>query len=368
MQIKNAKFAMFLNNLDYGGAQKIQTFLANESVNEFKEVYIIVERTTPIRFEIDERIKVIFLPEINFKKNNLFNKLVKKINSIVQLRKVYKHLKLDLVCVFNFDAAYISVLSKIGLKLKMIGSERRAPMLLSLHKKILSKIFFGKCDYMVFQLKEAQQFYGKEIIRKSEVIPNPNLNKSSILNYNVNECSNLVTVAAARFEHEKGIDLAIKSMVKVVEKYKDIKMDIYGKGHLLDHYNELIDSLNLKENIEFKGTTDNVSKVAAKGFVFLLPSRSEGIPNTLLEVMSNGIPSISCDCPPGGPRYLTKNGERAVLVGTEDYNAIARNIILLFENKELRKKISDKSKEVIIDLDKNIIFSKWKIAFEKALE
>lgn len=368
MQIKNAKFAMFLNNLDYGGAQKIQTFLANEAANEFKEVYIIVERSTPIRFEIDKRIKVIFLSEINFKKNNLLKKVIKKINTIVQLRKTYKHLKLDLVCVFNFDAAYISVLSKIGLNLKMIGSERRAPMLLSLPRKILSKVFFGRCDYMIFQLKEAQQFYSEKIIKKSEVIPNPNLNKFNDINYEVNHSSNIVTVAAARFEHEKGIDLAIKSMVKVVKKYKDIKMDIYGKGHLLNYYNELIDSLNLKENIKFKGTTDNVSKVAAKGFVFLLPSRSEGIPNTLLEVMSNGIPSISCDCPPGGPKYLTKNGERAVLVGTEDYEAIAENIISLFENEELRKEISYKSKEVISDLDKDKIFNKWKIAFEKALK
>ena len=62
---------------------------------------------------------------------------------------------------------------------------------------------------------------------------------------------------------------------------------------------------------------DGVREKIEKSRIFVLPSRSEGMPNALLEAMGAGLACISTDCPCGGPRDLIRDGENGFLVPVE---------------------------------------------------
>ena len=61
--------------------------------------------------------------------------------------------------------------------------------------------------------------------------------------------------------------------------------------------------------------------------------------------MAFGLPIVSADC--GGPRDYVKDGENGFLVKVNDINDMAQKSLLILENSNLHKKMSEKSLEII---------------------
>jgi glycosyltransferase involved in cell wall biosynthesis len=94
--------------------------------------------------------------------------------------------------------------------------------------------------------------------------------------------------------------------------------------------------------------------------LFVLPSFLEGLPISLLEAMSLGIPSISTNVN-AIPEAII-DGETGVLIQPGDPDALARGIISLKEDSAMSKRIADTGREFVL---KNF---DERIAAEKALE
>lgn len=71
--------------------------------------------------------------------------------------------------------------------------------------------------------------------------------------------------------------------------------------------------------------------------IFALSSRFEGLPMVLLEAQAAGIPIVSfaCKC---GPKDLVEEGVNGFLLEEGDMDGLAKRLICLMENGELRKK------------------------------
>lgn len=358
----NKRIVFITHRLNHGGAQRMLTFVANSCANFFEEVIFISMYNEKIEFEVDNRIKIIFLPG-NMKfptyKRSVFLKVRHTTTLIKLIRRELKKIKPDLVCAFGVNHVTLTLLSKVGLGIKMVGSERRSPQNLSKIWRKISELTYSKCDGMVFQLEEARDFYNDKIINKSIVIPNPYIGKNNKNIYDVKQRKNIISAAAARFEYEKGFDTLINAFSIIKKKHKEFNLVIYGKGDPVKHYGELIDKLGLNDSVEFPGIVKNVSEEIIKSTVFVLPSRSEGIPNVLLEVMGVGIPTVSCDCPPGGPRLLTDNGKRAILVPVDDYISLANGICRIIEDESLANSICSASQQVREEFNDKKIAETW---------
>ena len=74
--------------------------------------------------------------------------------------------------------------------------------------------------------------------------------------------------------------------------------------------------------------------------LFVLSSRTEGLPNSLIEAQACGVPTVSTDCPTG-PREILEDGESGALVPVGDHEAMAGGIVAILSDDNLAKRYVD---------------------------
>jgi glycosyltransferase involved in cell wall biosynthesis len=96
-------------------------------------------------------------------------------------------------------------------------------------------------------------------------------------------------------------------------------------------------SLGIAGRALFAGRVADVDRHLAEGDAFVLPSRSEGVSNALLEAMAHGLPCIATDIP--GNRDLIRDRENGLLVAPGDAEALAAAIRELVADPALRERL-----------------------------
>lgn len=114
------------------------------------------------------------------------------------------------------------------------------------------------------------------------------------------ESFNLVTVGNVRFV--KGHDILIKAFKLFKDVYENSHLFIIGQFNPTAKYfiemQNWIDENNLNNYIHFTGFSNNPYKYIYNSSCFVLPSRSEGLPNVLLEAMYLKKPIVATKCIP----------------------------------------------------------------------
>lgn len=100
-----------------------------------------------------------------------------------------------------------------------------------------------------------------------------------------------------RLSHEKGLDRALLALAKI--KTRDWQLSVLGQGPLAKTYQNLAKNLGIDSRIDWLGFQPNPSQFYISHDVLLMPSRTEGFPNTVLEATAVGLPVIAFDSPGG---------------------------------------------------------------------
>jgi len=359
--MNNKKTIVFVvNNLGYGGAQKMASFVAEACINLFDRVFLISLTSKETSILVNDKIAIKKLDYEDGK--DILKKITSRIRTIRRLRKELFAIKPTMICVFGADALMLTKLAILRYKAKIISSERYSPYSYKWLWKIITKLLYASCDGMIFQTQKAMDFYSKNIGRKSVVIPNPYIKNTKEIKIFEGKRKKTVTAAAASFEYRKGLDILISAFSIVKKTHPDYKLIIYGQGMLLNEYMKQVKELNIEDSVVFPGITKDVSKAVYDSSVFVLPSRSEGMPNVLIEVLGVGVPTVSCDCPPGGPAFLTDNGRRGLLVKINDVTGMAKSICRILEDDSLSRELSKSGNEIIDLLSPSKVSALW-IAF-----
>lgn len=85
------------------------------------------------------------------------------------------------------------------------------------------------------------------------------------------------------------------------------------------------------------GRSDEIPSFLAALDVFVLPSYSEGMPNSLLEAMATGLPVVASDIP--GVSDIIQSPKTGILVPPGDVSALAASLQGLLDNEELRTRL-----------------------------
>ncbi|MFR1380318.1 MAG: glycosyltransferase family 4 protein [Clostridium neonatale] len=141
-------------------------------------------------------------------------------------------------------------------------------------------------------------------------------------------------------EPRKNIDSIIEAfaLIKKQKDFDNIKLVIAGKkGWLFEDIFNLVDKLNLKDHVIFTDYVDETDKPIiynmAKLFVF--PSLYEGFGIPVLEAMASSVPVIASNV----SSLPEVAGNAAILVNPKDIEGIAKNIIKILSDDDLKNEL-----------------------------
>jgi colanic acid/amylovoran biosynthesis glycosyltransferase len=170
-----------------------------------------------------------------------------------------------------------------------------------------------------------------------------------------------------RLIDKKGLDLSIKALKIARDSGVDATLTIAGDGPLSNTLRLLVQDLNLENEIKFLGFLENdaLENAYLDAHLFCHPSRitkagdREGIPNSIAEAMSYGLPVVSTGH--SGIPEIVQHNLSGLLVSKECPELIADAIVKLAKRREhlaflsyqARKRIENKFsiKQCVNDLE-----------------
>ncbi|MCC3774293.1 glycosyltransferase family 4 protein [Streptomyces sp. UNOB3_S3] len=145
-----------------------------------------------------------------------------------------------------------------------------------------------------------------------------------------------LVVAAGRLIPVKRYDLLITAWATVAAAHPEWKLRLYGRGPEQARLRAQIDRLGLNESLTLMGAHSPIETEWAKGSIAAVTSREESFGMTIVEAMGCGVPVVATDCP-HGPGEIISDGEDGLLVPVGDSDAIAKGLLKLIEDDELRR-------------------------------
>jgi glycosyltransferase involved in cell wall biosynthesis len=138
----------------------------------------------------------------------------------------------------------------------------------------------------------------------------------------------------------KGIDLLIAAFERLSNDFPNVKLKLLG--HYPDR--EELDALVAgSPRIEVLTPRPNpeVLEIISRATVFVLPSRSEGVPRVILEAMAAGVPVVASDV--GGIPSAVRHGESGFVVPVGDIDALETRLRQLLSDRQLRDSMGAKA-------------------------
>lgn len=147
--------------------------------------------------------------------------------------------------------------------------------------------------------------------------------------------------------HVKGHDVLIRAAAIVLKGYPEVSFEVVGEvldGPYFDSLRSLIAELNLTDKFVFVGGSSSIRVHLIESDIFVLPSRSEGFSNAIIEAMAAVLPVVATDV--GGNAEAVVSGVSGFLVPSDDPPALASALMKLIAEPELRGRMGLAGREI----------------------
>lgn len=174
-------------------------------------------------------------------------------------------------------------------------------------------------------------------------------------------------ISAGRFVYQKNHSDMVKAWQIVHGKHPDWVLDLYGSGKLEKDIRNQVAEAGVDGTIEIHPPTGNIGEKMLSSSIYLMTSRYEGFPLSLVEAAGAGLPCVSYSCP-SGPSEMILEGRTGYLTKPGDYKAFAAGVCAIIENGELRRKMSDAALGRVKDFSKEVIMAQWDELFKSLVK
>lgn len=356
------KIAIIVRNLTGGGAERVAAMWAEGFVQNYNEVLIILnDRLSPITYDIPAEAKLEYMA--SYAKFGI----VRKIDRIMQLRKILKRNKPDVIIGLMNLNSLNAYFASLGLNIPIVHTEHNsferpsdAPMKMfdKIGKFILNKYLYQH----VTVLTQADRDVIGNRYKNVTVLPNPlAFTPAPEMPKKEN-----VMLAMGRLDagHYKGFDVLIKAFGMASVEGWSLQIAGSGKPETIAKYRQLAKDCGVEDKVKFLGFVDNPFSLYQKSSIFVLSSRYEGFGLVLLEAMSQGCACIACDYK-GRQKEIITSEKLGLICEPDNVGELSQAMSSLLQDDGKRREIG---KNAIIrshDYTIDKIMDKWDDIFKK---
>lgn len=325
-------------SLEAGGSEKVLSLIANYFAEEKSvNVFLILFARKQIFYPLYDKVKVIFIGEgYETAPKTLFY-----IKILLRLRSIINNIQPDVVLSFGGRYNWLSILSALSLKKRVIIGERSRPGIsYGFLLDFLNKLLYPLAYTLVCQTRIAASIYEKKYrLKNIAVIPNPIKRM---------DCSNQekkkIILNVGRFIQSK----QQAKLINIFNRLNSVDWELWlvGSGPELERCKKIAAQSPNPNAIMFLGNTKNVEQLYCKSAIFAFTSASEGFPNALGEAMAAGCACISFDCN-AGPSDLIDHEVSGILVELGNDSDYTSKLKELIEQADKRKFLGLNARERI---------------------
>jgi len=265
---------------------------------------------------------------------------------------------------FPFDLIHAHVALPDGYAGMLLAQKYKKPLIVTIHGQDLQRTVFRGAAYKqalreVFaaahkvivvseklkRVAEEQFDMDKAIVVHNGVSLEKILRDDQVFIYKQGK---RVLLSVSNLIQTKGIDLNIRAVSRLINKYPNLHYIVVGSGPLKTALLQLSYKLGLANKVKFIGRVSHqdVMKYMAGCEVFVLPSWQEGFGVVYIEAMAHGKPVIACRGE--GPEDFIEHGRTGLLVEPQDVDSLVEALDFLLSHPKEAKAMGKRAQEVVL--------------------
>ena len=151
-------------------------------------------------------------------------------------------------------------------------------------------------------------------------------------------------IMVARFSAPKEHIQVLRALQIVKSRGKSIRVTFVGDGPDYNQVKHTARAFQVDDMVVFEGQSDHVRRLLPQYDVFLLISRWEGFPISILEAMSAGLPVMASNV--GGVKEEVVDGSTGWLIPNGDYKYLADRMIDVIDHRERLQQLGENGKKM----------------------
>jgi glycosyltransferase involved in cell wall biosynthesis len=361
-----SRILFLVSSMQGGGAERVAALLSNHWAAHGHEVVLMptFSGRGACLYELDERVRLDYLADRVGKRGR---SVVNQLRRFVALRKAMREIAPDTILSFLPHVNVAAIQAAAGLGVPVVVSERIHPPAMPLDRGLetMRRLMYARAAAVVVQTQRSIEWLVECCPRaRGRVIANPvvyplPVGEPEIDPGAVVDGSRRAAMALGRLDSQKGFDLLLPAFASVAERHPEWDLVILGEGPERERLEAQREGLGLAGRVHLPGRAGNVGDWYARADLFVMSSRFEGFPNTLIEAMAHGLSVVSFDCDTG-PADIVRHGVDGYLVApSEGVDGLASAMDRLMEDEDKREQMGTAGVAVRERLAPERIMAAW---------
>ncbi len=353
------KVAVIITKLELGGAQKVAVSICEKIDKKNFEPFLICGCGGILDKETKRKIKVFFVKDLV--------REISPLNDLKALFSICKILKKEKPLIVHTHSSKAGILGRVAAKICKIPN-----IVHTIHGFAFNdtQTFFKKKLYVFLEkfcavLSKTLIPVSTENIKKGlqnkigtkekyhyirlgidiENFKNFNQTIPSLKQELKLAKSDVLVTTIGPFKVQKNLPDFIKIAADISKKHKNFKFVIVGDGTLRPDFENMIKNFAIEKNIFLLGWRRDISNILNSSDIFVMTSLWEGLPISTIEALSCGLVPVVNDV--DGQREIIKNCFNGFLIKPYDIKSAEEKILLLSNDKKLKKEMSENAKNSI---------------------
>ena len=273
----------------------------------------------------------------------------------LDFRQFLKQQKIKIVQTF-FESSdlFAGFVTRTSSNAKLVWS-RRDMGILRTSKHHLGYRLMADLPHAVFAVSEQVRRHCIEIDRIDPARVQTIYNGLDIVDWTTrpkpaNTSGKVIVTTVGNIRRVKGHDLFIKAAADIIQQFPGVSFSIAGDVLEPEYFLELqtlVRDLSLSDCFHFLGGISDLGEHLSTSDIFVLPSRSEGFSNAIVEAMAASLPVVATDV--GGNAEAVEHAVNGFIVPSEDPAALSEAISRLISNPSQARAMGEAGRNLVIE-------------------